>query len=165
MITRSMSRSLFCAIAAGAVGLATTTTARAQNDHAHRHDSAAAAVEQLQLDGERKWPTDAPLRAGMATIHAAFEADHPAIHAGQQTDAQYQALADRIETQVNSIVANCKLPPAADANLHLVIADLLQGISLMRGQDAQRTRHDGAALVHGALEAYGRYFDDPAFKR
>jgi hypothetical protein len=35
----------------------------------------------------------------------------------------------------------------------------------MRGQDAQRTRHDGAALVHGALGAYGRYFDDPAFMR
>lgn len=164
MITRSMSRSLLCAIAAGAVGLATTTTARAQNDHAHQHESAAAAVEQLQLDGERKWPTDAPLRAGMAKIHAAFEADHPAIHAGQQTDAQYEALAGRIETQVNSIVANCKLPPAADANLHFVIADLLQGISLMRGHDAQRTRHDGAALVHGALTAYGRYFDDPALK-
>jgi hypothetical protein len=164
MITRSMSKSLLCTIAAGALGLATTTTARAQNDHAHQHDSAAAAVEQLQLDGARKWPTDASLRAGMGTIHAAFEADHPAIHAGQQTDAQYEALADRIETQVNSIVANCRLPPAADANLHFVIADLLQGVSLMRGQDAQRTRHDGAALVHGALSAYGRHFDDPAFK-
>jgi len=31
----------------------------------------------------------------------------------------------------------------------------------MRGQDPQRTRHDGAALVHGALIAYGKYFDDP----
>jgi len=101
----------------------------------------------------------------MAEIHAAFEADHPAIHAGEETDAQYEALASRIETQVNLIVANCKLPPAADANLHFVIADLLQGVSLMRGQDAQRTRHDGAALVHGALGAYGKYFDDPAFGR
>jgi len=165
MAIGSISKSALCAIAAGVFGLASATTVRAQNDHAHQHDSAAAAVEQLQLDGERKWPTDAPLRAGMATIHAAFEADHPAIHAGQQTDAQYEALAGRIETQVNSIVANCKLPPAADANLHFVIADLLQGVSLMRGQDAQRKRHDGAALVHGALDAYGKYFDDPAFGR
>lgn len=164
MFTRSMSKSFLCVIAAGVLGLATTAAVRAQHDHAHQHDSAAAAVEQLQFDGERKWPTDASLRAGMATIHAAFEADHPAIHAGQQTDAQYEALAGRIETQVNSIVANCRLPPAADANLHFVIADLLQGVSLMRGEDAQRTRHDGAALVHGALTAYGRYFDDPALK-
>ena len=79
-------------------------------------------------------------------------------------DAQYDALAGRIEREVNSIVANCKLPPAADANLHYVIADLMQGVSLMRGGDPQRTRHDGAALVHGALKAYGKYFDDPEFR-
>ena len=65
---------------------------------------------------------------------------------------------------MNSIVANCKLPPAADANLHYVVADLSQGMSLMRGEDPQRTRHDGAALVHGALRAYAKYFDDPDWK-
>jgi hypothetical protein len=100
----------------------------------------------------------------MAAINAAFAADHPAIHAGHETDAQYDALAGRIEAQIESIVANCKLPPAADASLHLVIADLMQGVSVMRGGDPERTRHDGAALVHGALEAYGTYFDDPGWK-
>jgi hypothetical protein len=53
---------------------------------------------------------------------------------------------------------------AADANLHYVIADLLQGVSLMRGKDPAHTRHDGAALVHGALIAYGTYFEDPAWQ-
>jgi hypothetical protein len=107
--------------------------------------------------------TDASLRDGMADIRAAFDADHPAIHAGQQTDAQYAVLAGRIESQVNSIVANCRLPPEADANLHYLIADLSQGVGLMRGQDPARTRHEGAALVHGALRAYGEFFDDPAW--
>jgi len=95
---------------------------------------------------------------------AAFDADHPAIHAGKETDAQYAALAGKIEAQVQGIVANCKLAPAADANLHYVIADLLQGVSLMRGEDAKRSRHDGAALVHGALLSYPKYFDDPGWK-
>ena len=148
----------------GALALATSGV-RAQHEHGHEHDSGPSAIVNLKLDGGEKWPTDATLRKGMAEIHAAFDADHPAIHAGEETDAQYEALASRIEGQVNLIVANCKLPPAADANLHFVIADLLQGVSLMRGQDAQRTRHDGAALVHGALGAYGKYFDDPAFGR
>jgi hypothetical protein len=152
----------FCACVAGLVALA--PSARAQHEHGHQHDTAMPAVSQLQFDGDRKWPTDESLRIGMAGIHAAFEADHPAIHAGQETDAQYEALADRIEAQVNAIVANCKLPPAADANLHYLIADLLQGVGLMRGLDPERTRHDGAALVHGALRAYGQYFDDPAWK-
>lgn len=49
-------------------------------------------------------------------------------------------------------------------NLHFVVADLLQGVSLMRGKDIARSRHDGAALVHGALKAYGQYFGDPEWK-
>ena len=52
-----------------------------------------------------------------------------------------------------------------DANLHYVIADLSRGIALMRGQDAARSRHDGAALVHGALLAYGKHFEDPDWAR
>jgi hypothetical protein len=134
-----------------------------EHPHEHGHDSSTAAVARLALDGERRWPTDPPLRSGMAAIHAAFEEHHPAIHERRETDAQYDALAARIESEVSSIVANCKLPPAADANLHLVIADLLSGVSLMRGQDPARTRHDGAALVHGALSAYPKFFDDPSW--
>jgi hypothetical protein len=127
------------------------------------HGHAGSASSSLVLNGTEKWPTDAALRSGMAAIHAAFEADHPAIHAGKQTDAQYDTLAGRIEKQVQYIIANCKLPAAADANLHLVVADLMQGISLMRGADPARSRHDGAALVHGALQAYPRFFDDPTW--
>lgn len=163
----TLTRCRAAAMAAVVLALGATSGARAQHDekHEHHHDESTAAVAQLTLDGDRKWPTDASLRAGMAAVHAAFQSDHPAIHAGTETDAQYEALASRIESEVNSIVANCKLPAAADANLHYVIADLLAGVGLMRGQDPARTRHDGAALVHGALRAYGKHFEDPDWKR
>ena len=148
-------------IGAGLLCLASALPAAAQTAHEHQHTG--AAVANLQLDAGHKWATDASLRSGMAQIRAAFDTDHPAIHAGKETDAEYEALAARIESQVNDIVKNCKLPAAADANLHYVIADLLQGVSLMRGKDPAGTRHDGAALVHGALNAYGTYFDDPGW--
>ncbi|MFO1466555.1 MAG: hypothetical protein U1F35_08975 [Steroidobacteraceae bacterium] len=115
----------------------------------------------LTLDGGRKWATDAPLRSGMVAIRKAFDAEHPAIHKGTESDAQYATLADHIEVEVQKIVASCHLPPAADGNLHLVIADLLQGASAMRGQATGASRHDGAARAHGALIAYAKYFDDP----
>ena len=141
------------------------TTAQEHHDHAqHAMHGAVGAVSQLQLNGSAKWETDASLRAGMAAIRDAFDADHAAIHAGKETDAAYDALAMKIEAQVNDIVAHCKLPPQADANLHYVIADLLQGASLMKGTDPAQSRHAGAARVHGALNAYGKYFDDPAWK-
>ena len=148
-------------LAAGLLWVSSAAPAAAQPAHEHAHEAGAPAVANVKLDGDRKWATDASLRSGMAAIRTLFDADHPAIHAGKQTDAQYESLAGRIESEVNSIVANCHLPPEADANLHYLIADLAQGVALMRGSDTARTRHDGAALVHGALNAYGRYFDDP----
>lgn len=158
-----MNRSNAGLLAAVLVWALGATPAIAQHQHEHEHEPGASAVATIKLDAGRKWTTDASLRAGMADIRAAFDADHPAIHAGQQTDSQYDALAGRIEAQVNTIVANCRLPPEADANLHYLIADLSQGVGLMRGQDPARTRHEGAALVHGALRAYGQFFDDPAW--
>ncbi|MGD9598109.1 MAG: hypothetical protein AB7G76_02450 [Steroidobacteraceae bacterium] len=132
-------------------------------DHAAHAAAGGAAIEQLALDAGNKWATDAPLRAGMAAIHGAFDAEHAAIDAGNLGDAGYEALAGRIDAQVQDIIRNCKLPPAADANLHYIIADLSRGAEEMRGGDPARTRLEGAVLVHGALDAYGKYFDDPAF--
>lgn len=153
-----------CVACASQAPQASQAPPAAQVPHAeHAHAAGTAAIANLKLDGTARWQTDAALRNGMAAIHAAFEAEHPAIHDGRQSDAQYEALAGRIGKQVDAIVANCKLPAAADANLHYVIADLLRGASLMRGQDPQRSRHDGAALVHGALRAYGQFFDDPGW--
>jgi hypothetical protein len=151
-----------------AIGLLLAVLAQAQHvqeaaaaeDGHHEHDQVGAMVANMQLDNGRKWATDAPLRAGMAAIQLAFDADHAAIHAGTESNAQYEALAGHIEAEVRSIIAQCSLPAAADANLHYALADLGRGVSLMRGEDPARSRHDGAALVHGALLAYATYFDD-----
>lgn len=145
-----------------ALALAGQPAAHAQDMHMHEHAGAASA--NLKLDDGKKWPTEPSLRTGMAAIQTAFNADHPAIHEGRETDAAYAALAAKVDEQVQTIVKNCHLPAAADANLHYLIADLSQGANLMRGKDPGRNRHDGAALVHSALIAYGKYFDDPAWK-
>jgi hypothetical protein len=147
---------------AGPVAIAqTAATHEHSNEHQAHGAGSAALVSKLELQpGGRRWPTDASLRTGMANIRAAFDADHPAIHAGTQTDAQYDALASTVEREVNFIVANCRLEPAADAQLHYVVGDMLQAVSLLRGGDPAKSRHDGAHRLHGALNAYGKYFDD-----
>jgi hypothetical protein len=151
-----------------AIAVAAETSAAHPHEQGHpQHGSGSSALVsrlELQKDGQR-WPTDGALRTGMANVRAAFDADHPAIHAGRQTDAQYDALAATVEREVNTIVANCKLAPDADAQLHYVVGDLLQAVSLLRGSDPSKTRHDGAHLVHGALKAYGKYFDDPTWSK
>lgn len=148
-----------------AVAMAAPIAATAQVAHEHALHGSEALVSQMHLDpAGKKWPTDATQRASMAEIRKAFEANHATIHAGTETDAQYAALAASIEREVNTMVKKCHLPPDVDAQFHYVIADLLQGASWMRGKDRARGRHEGAALVHGALIAYGKYFRDTTWK-
>ena len=156
----------FTLIAAAALLPAMVSAAPAtspQAEHQHHGDTSKPLVSQLQLNAGEKWSTDASLRAGMSAIRTDFDAHHARIHASTESEAQYGELAASVEKSVNKIVEQCKLPPAADAQLHYIVGDLLRGVALMRGSDPERSRHDGAALVHGALKAYGKYFDDPTW--
>ena len=133
----------------------------ARNAHDHGHDAATVA---LQLNAGQKWGTDAPLRAGMREIRQAMTASLHAIHEGKMSAQAYGRLAKKVQGAVGQIVANCKLPPAADAQLHTVIADLLVGADQMAGKVKGTPRAEGAVKVIGALNAYGQHFDDPGFQ-
>lgn len=136
--------------------LATGAIAAEQNAHQHGADTA-----QLSLDHGKKWATDEPLRKGMGNIRAEMESSLPEIHAGKLSAIRYNDLAAKLNTEVGSIVAQCKLEPKADAQLHLVVADLLNGAEAMQGKIKKVTRQGGAVKVLGALEKYATYFDHP----
>ena len=133
----------------------------ARNAHDHGHDAAAVT---LQLNAGQKWETDAPLRAGMGEIRQSMAASLPAIHANKMSAKAYDGLAKKVQSAVGQIVAHCKLPPAADAQLHVVIADLLVGADQMAGKVKGAPRVNGAVKVIGALKAYGEHFDDAGFQ-
>ena len=129
-------------------------------DHAHGHDAPAT----LQLNAGKKWPTDAALRQSMGNNRQSVAGALQDIHEDRLAPAAYNALAHKIEGVVGQIVANCKLEPQADAQLHLIVAALLEGADQMAGQAKSGKRRDGAIKVIGALENYSGYFDDPLFK-
>ena len=120
---------------------------------AHEHDHAAGGAT-LVLNQGKKWPTDAPLRQGMENIRAALG-----------SGMKYQALANKVSAEVAGIVQNCKLEPEADAQLHLVIADILAGVEAMEGKVKGETRRAGAEKIARALDAYGEHFDHAGWKR
>jgi hypothetical protein len=121
---------------------------QAGHDHGH-----AAGEAKLVLNQGKKWPTDAPLRQGMESIRAALG-----------SGMKYGALATKVNTEVAGIVQNCKLEPAADAQLHLVIADVLAGVEAMEGKVKGETRREGAEKIARALQAYGEHFDHAGWK-
>ncbi len=134
--------------------------ALAADTSAHPHEAGAHA---LQLDQGKKWQTDEPLRQAMAQIRDAVVANHDAIHANRATVAQYQALAAKVDDRLAYIVANCKLNPQADANLHVILTDMIAGSDQMKGSDPSK-RRAGALKVIAGLESYPKYFDHPGWR-
>jgi hypothetical protein len=129
----------------------------------HSHDHAAAPAR-LALDAGRKWGTDEPLRKAMTKVRNAMDQSVHPIHEGKFSAARYGALAKTINGEVSYMVSNCKLEPKADAQLHLIVAELLEGAEAMEGKSKTMKRQDGALKVLGALDNYGGYFDDPTWK-
>jgi hypothetical protein len=129
-----------------------TTPALAANDHAHDDHGAAGLV--LSLDEGEKWETDAPLRAAMETVRDAVAAVADDVHAGGMTSAEYGALAAVVDSQVEYMVANCELPPDADAQLHVLLGEFLGAAEQLRGEEPEA----GVEAIADSLAAYNAHF-------
>lgn len=125
----------------------------------HAHDG--QPTPQLQLNAGKKWSTDAALRQGMAAIHLQLAEAMPTVHEHKPSPDELQALAAGIEQQVATIVSNCRLEAKADAQLHMVIAQLLEGSAQLAGKQPGSNPQQGIMTVLAALDSYIRYFDDP----
>ena len=152
-------RTLIAAVIVAAVAGGTAVPAWAADAHSH----SAGAPAALALDHGKRWTTDARLRLRMNEVRALMAPKIAAIHAGRLAPAEYQALGSEVEAKVAAIVAECKLPPAADAMLHLIVADLVAGADLMQGKTAGDPA-EGAHRVVTAANAYGRYFNHAGWK-
>ena len=131
-------------------------------EHGHGAEEGQGPAR-LQLNHGKKWATDAPLRQGMARLRVSLGGRLEAIHKGKLSADEARALGAEIEAEVGTIVAQCKLEPQADAMLHLVIADLLAAAEVLQGKHAGSSSAAARKAV-GALNHYGRYFDDPQWK-
>lgn len=103
-----------------------------------------------------RYPTDAPLREGMRNIRAAVD-ELGQYEAGGAGPTDAVRLAGEIEENVRFIIANCKLPPDADAALHAIIVPLMQNAGTLKNNPPKR----GAIIeMREALMEYERQFDD-----
>ena len=142
--------------AAVSLGQYAATGSAAQADHSH-----GATEQALKLDNGRKWATDPALRQGMNRIRGSLAPNLEAAHADRLKPAQYGAVAKEIGAQVAYIVSNCKLQPAADAVLHVIIADLLAAADAMSGKSADTSPRAGFVRALGALDDYAKHFEHP----
>jgi hypothetical protein len=121
-------------------------------DHAAHHPLPAVAPTP---DSIQRWTADATLRRNMRGIRAAVEAlDH--YQHGHMGPEQAMTVATKIEGHVNEIIAQCQLPPDADAALHAILAPLMSGAASLKSDPK---RLDVIPPMREALEQYERQFD------
>lgn len=147
-------------VAVLALGAATAGPAFAADAHSHGH----GALPNLTLNKGKQWGTDAPLREGMTKIRGIVEPQLKQVHAGKMDAAGYARTATDVEAQVGDIVENCKLDPDADAVLHVIIAELGEGIDAMKAKGDDARAEEGMVKVVTALNNYGKYFNHPGWK-
>jgi len=155
-----ISRILLCISCVAAFALGAGRFAFAEDEH---HHHAAGEPKKLSLDHGKKWATDEPLRANMTAIRTALAEKKEGIHHGTLAPDDYKALGTTIEAKVATIVAECKLAPAADANLHVIVAELLAAADAMQGKSPTAPTA-GASQAVRAVNRYGKYFDHPGWK-
>ena len=129
---------------------------------AAEHDHGHAATVKIKLDHGKKWPTDEALRRGMGEIRNAMADAVPAIHRDKFSSGEFEKLAGRVQGQIDYVTANCKLPEAADHQLHVVLEQILDGIAAMK---ADKGRDQGAVKIVQALDLYGAHFNHAGWKK
>ena len=122
-------------------------------DHGHDHHGDASV--QLTLNQGQKWPTDEPLRTGMGEIRdlVTQATTNGVNHLNADQAGQ---LSQGVQEQVSFLINNCKLEPEADAALHVLIGEMLQGAEMLK--DSSSMSQGLAILIH-ALDQYPLYFD------
>ena len=144
-----------------AVALASPFAALAATD---AHDHGKSSPHKLELNAGKKWGTDDALRQAMSTIHTSVSQILPKAHSGKAKAADYEAFSKDVTAQVAYIVENCKLDPQADAQLHIIVADIMSGVEAAEGKEGEKQRASGVVKIAQASNAYGKHFDHAGWK-
>lgn len=132
---------------------------KAEQSHEHGHSEHDMG---MVLNEGKKWETDAPLRQGMDSIHHAVEKSEKAFASKTLNKKEGEALASHINKQLMFMVENCELQPKADASLHVIIGEMMQGVgALSKAPDAE----GGFPRIHKALKEYPKFFDHPDWEK
>ncbi len=142
------------ALLCGALTLPAATAS--PQDHHHHADPAAADASASMPAPAQRYQPDAPLSAGMRTVHQAVEELRHA-EMGHMSRAMITDRAVIIETAVADMFANCKLEPKPDAALHGILVPLLTAAQKLKLDPADTAP---VASMREAISSYPRWFDD-----
>lgn len=135
----------------------TAMAADTASNHSHGHEVHGT----MELNHGQKWETDAALRKGMGELHQIVSTGLESAHANTLKSDDYKKISEDIMTQFTYIVENCDLEPEADAQLHILLGNIVQGVEVIEGKVSSEKQENGLIKMAEALNSYGNHFDHP----
>ncbi len=126
------------------------------HDHHHHHSGA-----QLELNDGKKWETDESLRKGMTEIKKIATENLSKVHKDSADEKAFTEIANKVDGQIQYLIKNCKLPEDADAQLHVLIAQMVGAAHKMRDSTEISAKKEGFKEIVGAVNTYGDFFNHP----
>ena len=150
-------KSFTTVVVALALALGSAGIAAAQS---HDHDSHGAGAIEITLNDGAKWQGDQNMITGMTAIHGTMAANLDAIHNGTLPADAANGVAADVQKQVDFMVENCVLEPEVDEQFHIVLGEVMTGISALEAGEVET----GAVTIVQALNAYGEHFEHPGWQ-
>jgi hypothetical protein len=122
----------------------------AENSH-HSHGGSSNASE---VKPDKKFIADEALKERMNSILSAMQKLNKTGSASEKKK-EVITTGGRVESVVQDIFKSCKLAPDADAAIHPILAEILEGAHLLKNG----IEKDGHERIHKALLKYGDNFE------
>ena len=122
----------------------------AENSH-HSHGGSSNASE---VKPDKKFIADEALKERMNSILSAMQKLNKTGSASEKKK-KVVTTGGRVESVVQDIFKSCKLAPDADAAIHPILAEILEGAYLLKKGDEK----NGHERIHKALLKYGDNFE------
>src|SRR5690554_7682659 len=151
---------MLSALLAIPLGITAGTAMASDATHSHGHEVHGT----MELNQGRSWETDAALRQGMGALHQIVSTGLERAHANALKADEYKKMSGEIMTQFTYIVENCDLEPEADAQLHILLGNIVQGVEIIEGKVSGKQAEDGLISMAQALNSYGSHFDHPSWQ-
>jgi hypothetical protein len=122
----------------------------AENSH-HSHGDSSNVSE---VKPDKKFIADEALKERMNSILSAMQKLNKTGSASEKKK-KVVTTGGRVESVVQDIFKSCKLAPDADAAIHPILAEILEGAYLLKKGDEK----NGHERIHKALLKYGDNFE------
>ncbi len=122
----------------------------AENSH-HSHGDSSNVSE---VKPDKKFIADEALKERMNSILSEMQKLNKTGSASEK-NKKVVTTGGRVESVVQDIFKSCKLAPDADAAVHPILAEILEGANLLKKGDEK----NGHERIHKALLKYGDNFE------